>query len=89
MLCEIELSRSFLGPLGDFLTAMFSAIIMSYFFPFFQFSKSVQSKTYKPAKNVQRRVREVFNKREPIQMGSLFRHYRDFVLKGLFKQART
>lgn len=89
MLCEIELSRSSLGPWGDFLTAMFSAIIMSYFFPFFQFSKSVHNKTYKPTKNVQRRVSEVFNKREPVRTGSLFRHYRDFVLQDLSKQTRT
>lgn len=89
ILCEIELSRSFLGPLGDFLTAMSSAIIMSYFFPFFQFAKSVHSKAYQPTKNVRRRVSDVFNEREEIQMGSLFRHYRDFVLKDLLKQTKT
>lgn len=77
MFCKIKLLRwSLLGPLGDFLTAMHSDLIMSCFFRFFQFSKYVSSKTCKSTENCQICACDVFNKREPIKICFRFSRYR-------------
>lgn len=67
-LCEISSPADpWLGPLGDFLTVLHSAIIVSYFFPFFPSAEYVNSKPCKLTENVQTFVSDILKKRELVE----------------------